>query len=358
MPGQDRYGVRDLAAPWYAGSPSFLRAPWTEPGAVPKGTVAIVGVPIDQYATTVGATGMRHGPRKIREASLFLAGYFGVQSDVGIADFQTGVIRKWPEPIRIVDTGDAPIIPNDTSAQIAAAAGHIAAATRSSGLTITLGGDHFVAYPAVRGVIAAVRERQPNTRFAYLHIDSHTDFVDFHHQTGRFNHGTAARRVSEVDAVTKMAWFGVNAMTQPNQVNVMYDRGFRLATAAYVESVGATDAMKRVLEYLLDGTEALYVSVDIDVVNAAEAPATSATIFHGLSARALIEALEVVATASTLVALDVCEVNPDVDPSGRTEALAAELVLTVIRDRIFDVVGQLPHEQLSRVLFTPPGPAT
>ena len=80
--------------------------------------------------------------------------------------------------------------------------------------------------------------------------------------------------------------------------------------------------MERVLEYLLDGTDALYVSVDIDVVNAAEAPGTSAAIFYGLSARALIEALQVVARANTLVALDVCEVNPELDPSGRTEALA------------------------------------
>jgi len=56
-----------------------------------------------------------------------------------------------------------------------------------------------------------------------------------------------------------MAWFGVNAMTQPNQVAVMYERGFRVATVSYVESVGPWEAMSRVLDYLLDGTDALYV---------------------------------------------------------------------------------------------------
>jgi agmatinase len=350
---QDRYGIRDLAAPWYAGSASFLRAPWTAPTAVPDGYIAIAGMPVDQYATTAGHTGMRHGPRKIREASLFLAGYHGIQSDVGISDFQTGIVRAWPERLPVVDTGDVPVLPNDTPAQVAGAVDHLAAATRTSGLTVTLGGDHFVAYPATLGAITGLRERRAGIRLGYLHVDSHTDFVDFHHQSGRFHHGSAARRVAEVPELTRMAWFGVNAMTQPNQVAVMYERGFRVATAAYVETVGPGEAMTKVLDYLLDGTDALYVSVDIDVVNSSDAPATSAPGFRGISARALIEALGVLAAADGLVGMDLCEVNPEFDLSGRTEQLAVDAILAVIGDRIFDRVGELPAEQLAAILFTP-----
>ncbi|HUZ51185.1 MAG TPA: arginase family protein [Streptosporangiaceae bacterium] len=350
---QDRYGVRDLAAPWYAGSASFLRAPWVPPAAVPAGDVAIVGMPVDQFATSVGHTGMRLGPRRIREASLFLAGYHGIQADAGISDFGSGVIWTWPARLPLVDTGDVPIIPGDVPAQVAAAADHIAAASKASSLTITLGGDHFVAYPATLGVVTALRERRPGARLAYLHIDSHTDFVDFHHQTGRMHHGSAARRVSEIPELTRMAWFGVNAMTQPNQVAVMYDRGFRVATASYVETVGPADAMNRVLDYLLDGTDALYVSIDIDVVNSSDAPATSAPGFRGISARALIEALDVVARVPGLIGLDLCEVNPEFDLSGRTEQLAVDALLSVIQHRVFERVGELPAEQLAAVLFTP-----
>ena len=347
----DRYGIRDLAAPWYAGSASFLRAPWVSPAAVPDGDIAIAGMPVDQYATTAGHTGMRHGPRKIREASLFLAGYHGIQADVGISDFQTGIVLAWPERLPLADTGDVPVLPNDTQAQVAAAVEHLATASRTSGLTVTLGGDHFVAYPATLGVVTGLRERRPGIRLGYLHIDSHTDFVDFHHQTGRFHHGSAARRVAEIPELTRMAWFGVNAMTQPNQVAVMYERGFRVATASYIETVGPREAMSRVLDYLLDGTDALYVSVDIDVVNSSDAPATSAPGFRGISAKALIDALAVVARADSLVGMDLCEVNPEFDLSGRTEQLAVDAILTVIGDRIFERVGQLPAEQLSAVLF-------
>jgi arginase family enzyme len=108
-----------------------------------------------------------------------------------------------------------------------------------------------------------------------------------------------------------------------------------------------------VLDYLLDGTDALYVSVDIDVVNSSDAPATSAPGFRGISARALVDALTVVASADSLIGMDLCEVNPDFDLSGRTELLAVDAVLAVIGDRIFDRVGQLPAEQLAAVLFSP-----
>jgi arginase family enzyme len=349
----DRFGVRDLAAPWYAGSASFLRAPWTPPDAVPEGEVAVVGMPVDQFATTVGHAGMRLGPRRIREASLFLAGYHGIQSDVGISDFDSGVVWGWPAHLPLADTGDVPILPNDTQAQVTAAAGHIAAVARTAGLTVTLGGDHFVAFPATLGVLTGLRDRRPGVRLAYLHVDSHTDFVDFHHGSGRFHHGSAARRISELDGVAKMAWFGVNAMTQPNQVSVMYDRGFRVATAAYIETTGPAAAMRRVLEYLLDDTDALYVSIDIDVVNSADAPATSAPGYRGISARALIEALEVVAGVGTLAGIDLCEVNPEFDLSGRTEKLAVDAVLAIIEGRVFEQVGTLPAGQLAAVLLRP-----
>jgi arginase family enzyme len=73
----------------------------------------------------------------------------------------------------------------------------------------------------------------------------------------------------------------------------------------------------------------------------------------GISARALIEALTVLATVGTLAGIDLCEVNPEFDLSGRTEHLAVDAVLAIIGDRLFDRVGELPADQLRAVLLTP-----
>jgi len=89
------------------------------------------------------------------------------------------------------------------------------------------------------------------------------------------------------------------------------------------------------------------------VVNSSDAPATSAPGYRGISARTLVDALAVMAGADGLVGLDLCEVNPEFDLSGRTEQLAVDAILAVIGDRIFDQVGELPAEQLAAILFTP-----
>jgi arginase family enzyme len=65
----------------------------------------------------------------------------------------------------------------------------------------------------------------------------------------------------------------------------------------------------------------------------------------------LIAALAVVARVPTLAGLDLCEVNPEFDLSGRTEHLAVDAVLAVIGERVFDRAGELPAEQLAAVLF-------
>jgi arginase family enzyme len=342
---------RGADLPWYAGNASFLRAPWVDPASVPEGDVAIVGMPLDEYATSMGQIGMRFGPRGIREASLSTPRYYGIQTDVGLSEFDSGIVTAWPSRLPLVDTGDIPIIPEDAKAQFHAAVEHVKAAASTSGITVTLGGDHFVAYPAAKGVIEATHGRTPGASIAYLHIDSHTDFVDVHRNTGRFNHGTAARRVSELPGLAKMAWFGVNGNTQPNQVQVMYERDFRIATTRHIDTVGPTQAMEQVLDYLLDGTDVLYCSVDIDVVNGADAPGTSAPIVTGISGAALLAAMSLLAEVSALRGLDVCEVNPLVDGSRRTEALAAQVILTVVGPRLFPKIGELPREHLDRILL-------
>jgi len=351
MPGQDRYGLRDLGAPWYAGSPSFLRAPWVEPVDVPEGLIAIAGIPTDSFSGQ--RAGARWGPKAIREASLWIAGSWGSQTDIGYMSSRTGDIVRWPATARVVDTGDVPIILNDPPALIEAASDHIAMASRRSRVTVTLGGDHFINYPSFVGVVRAWRDRMPDLRVAYLHVDSHSDFFDEVTYMGRFNHATSARRVSELPEITRMAWFGINGETslEPSQFMLMKDRGFRVATSYFARHVGPTAAMERVVDYLMDGSDILYVSVDIDVVLGAFAPATHSLTFEALTAQEFLESLRVLSRLDNLVGFDLCEVAPTIDRSQRTERLAAAAIVTVIGDSLFDVEVGRPATELAEVFW-------
>jgi agmatinase len=347
----DRYGVRDLNAPWYAGNPSFMRAPVVSPEEVPEGEIAVVGLPIDEYATSSMRTGMRWGPRRIREASDRMVWYYGSGTDVGYLDIRSGRVTAWPEHLPLVDAGDAPVIPHDVEHQIAAARDYIHAASRTSSVTVTLGGDHFVAYPAAAGVIGGWRERREHLKVGFLHIDSHSDFVDDRLAHGKYSHGTYLRRVAEIPEVKRIAWFGLNNNSQPNQYRVMKERGFRAYTSFYVHRVGPRQAMSEALDYVTDGVDILYVSIDIDVVNNAHAPATGSAVFEGLSAHEFLEAIRLLGTVPSIVGLDMCEVDPEIDTTWRTELLAAQALLTVLGPRMYREHSMIPAEELREVFL-------
>jgi len=347
----DRFGVRDLNAPWYSGSPSFARAPWAEPDRVPSGAIAIVGMPIDEYATSSQRSGMRWGPRRIREASCRQIRFYANTMDVGLLDVRSGRIISWPEHMPIVDTGDVPVIHHDVQRQLAAARDHVKLASVTSGITVTLGGDHFVALPAADGVIHAWRERKPDLKVGYLHMDTHMDFVDEKRVLGRFEHGTCARRISEIPEVRRMAWYGLNSGSEPNQFHLMKERGFKAFTSWYAHRVGAEKSMSQALDYVTDGIDILYVSIDIDVVNNAHAPATGSAVFEGLSGDEFLESVRQLAKLEQLVGVDLCEVDPEIDGSWRTELLAAAALLGVLGRRLFQERGVIPQDELRKVFI-------
>lgn len=346
----DRFGVRDLGQPFYAGDVTFMRAPRVQPTEVPDGSIAVVGLPIDAFVSA--RPGARWGPRAIREASLYLSGYAGTQVDTGFVSLTTGDVTVWPETLDVVDAGDVPIYPQNPSAQTEAAIAYVRDVAQHARLTVSLGGDHFVAYPAARGVIEAHLERRPDDRIGYLHLDSHTDFQDDDLVFGRYHHGSCVRRLSELAGVQKIAWYGLNGPIEPDQLRVMDARGFRAAPASFIREVGAVAALETVLGYVTEDVDALYVSIDIDVVNASHAPATHTPVFEGIDAVDLLACSRRLGLEERLIGIDVCEVSPPIDATQRTERLAASGLMNALGGRIEHVVGNMSPE-VSRVFWLP-----
>jgi agmatinase len=350
MPGQDRFGVRDLSAPWYSGRPGFMRAPWIEPGDTPEGSIAVVGFPFDEF--NIGRAGSRWGPRRIREASLYLAGYFGIQTDRGFIDIASRSVIAWPKVFKVVDTGDVPIFPADVLAQTQAGQKHVYECSRTSDITVSLGGDHYAAYPAFLGVAQAWRERIENPRIGYLHIDSHSDFFDELTFLGGCNHGTCARRIHEVPEVTRMAWFGLNGanILEPDQLEVMHEHGYQVYPTNYAKRVGVEKAIAEALDYVTTDVDIVYVSIDIDVVNGSVAPATGSPVFEGLSGHEFLQVMRALSKVENLVGLDLCEVAPPIETSEQTERLAALAIITVVGPRIFESIDTIDQEKWDSVV--------
>lgn len=336
---------------WYAGPTSFYRAPSVAPREVPQGSVAVLGAPIDSW--TLGRNGQRYAPRAIREASLYLAGYYGLQSEpVGYVNVGDGKVWTVPENPRLFDVGDVRIHQGDVDAQIEAIAAPVAQLVERGAMPVVIGGDHFVPYPSFIGYVRGVRSGKPNAKVGFLCIDGHFDFWDEFRDMGRLNHGTFARRISEHEAVGNMVWWGLNGanIAEPEQLRICKERGFSAYTLASIRRRGVLETIREALELASQGADRVYVTFDIDVTDGAHAPGTHSIVLDGLTAGEVLSALAVIPEFESVGAFDICEMIPQYDVGGgRTARYAAQAILTVIGHRVLDSPQSIPPDVLDAV---------
>jgi agmatinase len=336
---------------WYAGPSTFYRAPQRDAEQLPESSVGVLGVPLDSW--TLGRNGQRYAPRAIREASLYLAGYYGLQPEpVGYVNVRSGEVWTVPDSPRIFDVGDVRLHQGDVMAQTEAIAGSVASITRQGAMPVVIGGDHYVPYPSFLGFVRGLQERKPDAKVGFLNLDGHFDLWDEFRDMGRFNHGTFARRIAEHEAVGKMVWWGLNGtnIMEPEQLQLCQERGFAAYTVESIRRRGVEETIREALEIASEGADAVYVTFDIDVTDGAHAPGTHSIVVDGLTSGEVLHALTVVPDFEIVKAFDVCEMIPQYDVGGgRTARYAAHAILAVIGHRILDSEPRFSQKDIDEV---------
>ena len=117
------------------------------------------------------------------------------------------------------------------------------------------------------------------------------------------------------------------ATTQQWGVGVKY--GVRRILAPAFEEMGAAAAAKQSLAWAKEGTEKIYLTVDIDALNPGEAPGTGWPEPGGLTVQELIDFVRYV--APDMDALDLAELNPVFDNAPRqTVVMCARLMFDFV----------------------------
>ena len=330
---------QEFVAP-YVGFPSFYKAPITDRESVQEGMAVVAGVPMDQ-GVTLTRTGTRYGPRAIRESSLFFRAVQEAASEQTSMNLDTGVANRLKERPNLVDVGDFTIYPQDIMKTTESILDGVADIVRRGALPVVLGGDHYLTYPAFEGFARGMAERKPGARLGHVHIDSHTDFRESYAGLGRYNHATSVRRLSENPMISyaNMAWVGLNGSILDADIYRIYrSQRLKMISANDIRERGIREAVVEAVEAAADGADAIYVSIDIDVVDSAYAPGTGVPVFDGIAARDFLAAVETLSGYDVIGAIDLCEVSPPFDPSGRTAYLAANGLVTFLSRYLFDVV--------------------
>jgi arginase family enzyme len=127
----------------------------------------------------------------------------------------------------------------------------------------------------------------------------------------------------------RMAFIGVGGVTLKAQYQELVREGYRIVSAAEIRRRGALPAIEETIAELSSCCSALYLSIDIDVLDSAEAPGTGNVTFGGLRAGDLLD-LALALRRIPLAAVDVVEVAPRYDASGRTPQIAARLLFELL----------------------------
>jgi agmatinase len=325
-----------LLAPAFAGIDTFWRAPLVSPDQVPEGYIAILGAPHDMTVSS-GRQGARFGPKVIRQQSAHFITLTRCAPTQEVVNLATRKRIKVPDDLRVVDAGDIVLYPNDLDRTRASLRDTIDLVVSRGAFPLVLGGDHYITYPLFEGFGRALTRSGRAKRLGYLHIDGHLDLMDDNKIWGKHWHGSNSRRIAELPftSVRNMVWLGTNGFTWANEWDFTEEHGLKVLTTSDIRRVGIRDAARDAIATAADGVDAVYVSLDIDVVDIAFAPGTGATNFGGITAVELLDVMEVLSEWDIIKGLDVVEVSPPLDPTGPTARLAATAIMTFLTPRVF-----------------------
>ena len=325
------------AMPYYGGPVSFFRAPQIEIDQIVDGTAVVSGVPIDNGIYS-GRPGARFGPRAIREASLHNRVGYDVSPENIRVDVDSGLGTRLKGAPKLVDIGDFNIYPTDLMKTTESVKQGVYEVVKRGGLSVVMGGDHYVAYPSFEGFARGIAERKEGARLGYIHIDAHSDFQDGNSLGGRYHHGTMVRRISENPIISykNLTWVGLNSALTIDQHRIKRAHSLKMLTAKDVRERGIAEIIQEVMDVAADGVDAVYLSIDIDVIDAHESHGTGAPEFGGIQTSEFLESMEILSRYKLLGALDLCEVAPEWDTSAQTVRIAASGILKLLHPWLFD----------------------
>ena len=313
--------------------PSFLGVPLSAPEEVKPGSVVVSGAPFD--SEIMPRFGTRKGPNGIRAGSQLLGERLRRVGDRELVDLETGERLSGRLLDGVADVGDFTMYPTDLMKSHESIVSGVAGVVRQGAFSIMFGGDHYTSYPSAAGWNRAALEADPDIRVGYVHFDGHLDFGDWDPQYGSINSGTNARRISELPGFQRknMAWIGMTCLVSADQYDEINAMGGVIYPAEEVHRLGAAEVAQRASEHAIKDCDVIYCTLDIDIVDPGYLPGTGAADPSGITPTQLREMVQIVAQHS-LASMDIVEVSPRLDPSGRSDSLAAHMALAAASTKL------------------------
>ncbi|KAH8102945.1 agmatinase [Cristinia sonorae] len=294
--------------------------------------IAVLGAPFD--TATSYRPGTRFGPNGIRQGSRRL--------DVDRINVPLKI--KLSDNITAVDCGDVPMVYTDNKValrqlEIANAALLNRTSLRSSAgvslakdgkfhpRVLTLGGDHTITLPLLRGVAGVYGP------VSVIHFDSHIDtwkptpipggpwLPDEEIPVSHGSYFYYAHKEGLLAPNNANIHVGIrNAVHSWTDYDDDYEVGFVISHAEDIEEIGWRGIVKYIRETV--GDNPVYITLDIDVLDPSAAPATGTPEIGGFTTREIKKILQGL-VGLKIVGADIVEVAPAYDTQDEITQIAA-----------------------------------
>ena len=258
--------------------------------------VVLFGAPYD--STTSFRPGTRFGPNAMRMES------FGIETYSMLLD------KDLLDDTSVFDSGDIELPfgnQEQTLAMIEARADEIVAAGK---IPFLLGGEHLVTLGSVR----AVAKKHPDLRI--VHFDAHADLRE-DYLGNPLSHACVLRRCHDLLGDGRIFQFGIRSGTREER---RFMRDGHVTTELFSDTT--LDAALASI-----GPDApVYLTVDMDVLDPSEFPGTGTQEAGGFRYPQLVADVRKILAQLNVIGLDNVELNPGLDSSGRSTALACKFL--------------------------------
>ncbi|KQL45563.1 formimidoylglutamase [Brevibacillus choshinensis] len=274
----------------------------------------ILGIPLSR--SSISASAASENPDAMRRAWKYFTTY-NLDHDVDLSE------------MRVVDLGDV----RQHVTDIARCHQNIREAMQAMRthhpqvLPVMMGGDHSITAMLIKGY----KDAHPHDRVGILQLDTHFDLRDLA-DNGPSN-GTPVRNLIEsgtvkgedVHNIGLHGFFNARSLkTYADEVGVCY------TTLREARKQGVAQTVKEALESLSQRVDAIYLTVDMDVLDSSYGPGVPASTPGGMSSDELFEAVHVAGLCYKVKAMDMVCLDPFKDRGEATVKTAVHVMLSFL----------------------------
>jgi arginase len=212
-------------------------------------------------------------------------------------------------------------------------------------LPLVLGGDHSIAIGTCSGVSDFFRKQ--SKKIGCLWLDAHGDMNTPDSSPSGNVHGMPLASLIGYGAPELVELLGYQPKVEPRNVAIVgvrdldakerrlvKDSGVHAFTMRDIDERGMREVMSEALRFATDDSEGVAVSVDMDLIDPADAPGVGTPVRGGITYREAHLAMEMIADSEAMVSLEVVEINPVIDLHNKTALLAVEMVMSALGKKI------------------------